>query len=115
MNQTKYIEKILTRFGMQDCKPQSMPCEMDINILNESNTEPADRTSYWVIVGSLTAAHPNICYAVTKLFQYSVKPNVEHFIRAKQVLCYFKGIITHSLVFNKSSTPLNLKGFCDAD
>lgn len=40
MNQTKYIEKIVAKFGIQDNKPRSMPCEMDINILDKSNAEP---------------------------------------------------------------------------
>ena len=30
MNQSRYIEKILSKFGMADCKLCSTPCEMDI-------------------------------------------------------------------------------------
>ena len=30
MNQSRYIKKILSKFGMADCKPCSTPCEMDI-------------------------------------------------------------------------------------
>ena len=30
MNQSRYIKKILSKFGMVDCKPRSSPCEMDI-------------------------------------------------------------------------------------
>ena len=30
MNQSRYIEKILSKFGKADCKPCSTPCEMDI-------------------------------------------------------------------------------------
>ena len=29
MNQSRYIKKILSKFGMADCKPRSTPCEMD--------------------------------------------------------------------------------------
>lgn len=31
---------------MQDCKPRSTPCEMDISILEESNAEPVDEKYY---------------------------------------------------------------------
>lgn len=31
MSQTKYVEKILGRFNMQDCKPRSTPCEQELN------------------------------------------------------------------------------------
>ena len=30
MNQSRYIEKILSKFGMVDCKPCSTTCNMDI-------------------------------------------------------------------------------------
>ena len=30
MNQSRYVEKILSQFGMADCKPCLTPCEMDI-------------------------------------------------------------------------------------
>ena len=30
MNQSRYIENILSKFGMADCKPHSTTCEMDI-------------------------------------------------------------------------------------
>ena len=31
MYQSRYIEKILLKFSMTDCKPRSTPCEMDFN------------------------------------------------------------------------------------
>ena len=37
MSQSRYIEKILSKFGMADCKPYSTPCEMDI-------TKTSDKT-----------------------------------------------------------------------
>lgn len=30
------------KFGIKDCKPQLIPCEMEIIIMGESNAEPAD-------------------------------------------------------------------------
>lgn len=45
MSQSLYIEKILSKFGI-DCKPQSTPCEMEIIIMDESNVEPADEKYY---------------------------------------------------------------------
>ena len=30
MNQSRYKENILSMFGMTDCKPRSIPCEIDI-------------------------------------------------------------------------------------
>lgn len=80
---------------MQDCKPQWMPCETDIKIVDKSNVKPTDKKYYWEIVGNLiyvmTATHLYICYIATKLLQYSAKPTMYQLIRAKQVLHYLKG------------------------
>lgn len=38
---------------MQVCKPRSMPCEIDSNLMDESNAEPVYRKYYREIVGSL--------------------------------------------------------------
>ena len=43
MNQSKYIENILNRFGMTDCKPKPTPCEIDANkIRYADSTELSD-------------------------------------------------------------------------
>ena len=42
MNQSRYIEKILSKFGMADCKPHSTPCEMDITKTSSLSTCEAE-------------------------------------------------------------------------
>ncbi len=54
MNQSKYVENILNRFGMRDCKPKRTPCEIDANkIRYADSTELSDSRLYREIVGSL--------------------------------------------------------------
>ena len=39
MSQSKFVEKILERFNMSDCKPTAVPCELGLNrasTVNES-------------------------------------------------------------------------------
>ena len=36
MNQTRYLEKVLERFKMKDCKPKSTPCEIGMNSYEQS-------------------------------------------------------------------------------
>ena len=51
-NQSRYIEKLLSKFVMADCKPHLTPCEMDItktsDKVNLINSKP-----YHEIIGSL--------------------------------------------------------------
>ena len=38
MNQTKYLEKILSKCGMMDCKPRATPCDFGANKVTELMT-----------------------------------------------------------------------------
>ena len=51
MNRSRYVEKILSKFGMADCKPRSTPCETDITKTSEVNL--IESKLYHEIIGSL--------------------------------------------------------------
>ena len=120
MNQKVFLNEVLSRFGMGDCKPRSTPCEVNVNKMStEGSVEVVDKRLYRKIVGSLiyamSATRPDLGYVVTKLSQHLAKPTSAHLTMAKHVLRYVKGTLDHSLVFRKSSEPLKLTGYCDAD
>ena len=81
MNQSRYIAKILSKFGMADCKSRSTPCEMDIKKASDE-ADLKDSKSYCEIIGSLiyimVAKRPDICYTVTRLSQDLAKPDSFH-------------------------------------
>ena len=37
MNQNQYVERILSKFKMSDCKPKAVPCELGTNKACETN------------------------------------------------------------------------------
>ena len=120
MNQSRYIQKILERFGMTDCHPVKTPC--DISFTNTSRVESqdlADGRLFREIVGSLiyimTATRPDLSYVVTKLSQFMVQPTKCHLTAAKRVLRYLKGTLDKQLVFTKSDNLVELIGFSDSD
>ena len=118
MDQSRFVENILNKFEMQNCKPRLSPCEEGLNKVIDENSDLADSKLYRQIVGSLiyimTATRPDLCFVVNKLSQYMSKPTVTHLTMAKHVLRYLKGTIDHCLTFRKSD-KLGLVGFCDAD
>ena len=70
MNQNQYVERILSKFKMSDCKPKAVPCELGANKACETNGSEYKNTSlYREIVGSLiylmTCTRPDLCYVVT--------------------------------------------------
>ena len=56
MNQFWYIEEILSKLGMTNCKPCSTPYEMDIKKTSD-NVYLIDNKPYREIIGSLIIYH----------------------------------------------------------
>lgn len=97
MNQKTYIERILERFGMSECRPRSTPCEIkiDTSICEQYDKhEPVNPREYREIVGSLiyamTCTRPDISWVVSKLSQTLAQPKREDLVTAKHVLRYLK-------------------------
>lgn len=121
MNQTKFIDKLLLRFRVEECTPKCTPCNVtSATIDSDKNSQVlADPKLYREIVGSLiylmTCTRPDICYIVSKLSQFLSNPTYAHLNLSKHVLKYLKGTRCQSIQFTKTAGHLNLVGFCDAD
>lgn len=115
LSQTKYASDLLTKAGMQDCKPSLSP----------SSAKPAQFTPnpefhdvHWfrTIVGSLqylTLTKPEIAFAVNLACQHMHNPKYSNFVAVKRILRYIKGSLLQGLIF--SPGPLQLTAFSDAD
>ena len=119
MSQTKYVSKMLDKFDMSECKPKSMPCEIDVNNILREVSEPLDNPKLFrAIVGSLiyvmTCTRPDLCYVVTMLSQHMANPKVIHLSLAKHVLRYLKGTINYGLTFSRVK-DVEIIGFTDSD
>jgi hypothetical protein len=88
VSQTAYIDMMLAKFRMADCKPVLTPME---GILTKTNREDIKPDSeYLKLVGSLLYAalvtRPDIAFAVQLLGKHLQGSNEEHWIAAKRVL-----------------------------
>jgi hypothetical protein len=120
MNQRQYIEKILLKFGMADCKPKPTPCVLgNEKVSEEESPVLEDPGEYRAMVGSLiyvmTGTRPDLCYIVTKLSQKMSKPTIANLDMAKHVLRYLRGTSEQGLTYRKSNQLLKLNGFSDSD
>ena len=90
MNQIKYVGMVLERFNVSNCKPRTTPCEIKMDLRN--NSDPVDSRNYCEIIGSLiylkTCTRPDLSYAVGKLSQYLSEPRQQHWVAAKHILEY---------------------------
>src|SRR5208282_775910 len=123
ISQRRYIERVLERFGMQDCKPAHTPLPINIRLRKrdydpDNPDPPADQTLYREIVGSLNHpaqwSRPDVTSAISKLSQYLHNPSVNHLTAAKHLLRYFKGTIHLRQVYSANQSP-KLVGYADAD
>ena len=117
MNQSHYLKKVLSKYGMDNCKPKATPSEQKLNFSDD--LEIVDVIKYREMVGSLvyamTCTRPDLCWIVTKLSQYLSKPTVNHHTAVKRVLRYVSATLDYELCFKCSHESLKVFGFSDAD
>ena len=57
MHQRNYIERVLKKYGMDECKPVATPADMNVKLLKDDGvSNEVDCTVYQAMVGSLLYA-----------------------------------------------------------
>ena len=118
MSQEKYINKILQRFNMSECRVRDTPCEQKLEYSNDA-VKMTDIRMYREAVGSLiyltTCTRPDLSFVVSRLSQYLAEPTEEQWVTVKHVLRYLKGTADKGLTFRRSTENLGIKAYSDAD
>lgn len=118
VTQKRYIEKILERFNMQECRIRETPCDQKLEY-SEDVPKMLDVKKYREAVGTLiyltTCTRPDLCFVVSKLSQHFADPTDEHWVTVKHVLRYLRGTADKQLCFRKSNEDLGLRAYSDAD
>ena len=120
LNQSLYINNILTRFGMSDCAPRTLPCDPSIHTILRNKSKPMkDKTLYRELVGSLIylmyCTRPDITFVVNILSQFMSDPMDIHMNIARGVLKYLKYTIHFDLKYVNTQNELRLIGYTDSD
>ncbi len=120
INQAKYVESVLNRFRMQDCKSVSTPLEVGTTFHKRTDIEePFDKHEYQQAIGCLTylstATRPDIAAAVSILSAFMSNPSMEHWAGIKRILRYVKGTLNHGLKFTGNGDDHELYGYSDAN
>ncbi len=118
MSQHMYVEKILERFDMQNCKSRATPCEQKLNCTDNAEVM-SDVRKYREAVGSLiylaTCTRPDLSFVVSKLSQYFTRPTVEQWNTVKRVLRYLKGTQNKELCYSKGANENMIHAYSDAN
>ena len=118
ITQKKYLEGVLKKFDMENCKPVSTPLEFGKKYEELSkDDERFDKQMYQRAIGCLTYAatisRPDLSTAVSVLFMSN--PGIEHWKGVKRVLRYVRGTLDIGLVYYGNDTSTVLTGYSDAD
>nr|KAJ0209067.1 hypothetical protein LSAT_V11C400185590 [Lactuca sativa] len=115
LSKSHYIEKIMTKFQHLNIKEFNTPFDSSVKLKVNSGRALA-QLEYASAVGSMMYAthctRPDIAFAVSKLSQYTVNPETEHWKAVGRVLGYLKRTSTFELTYLSSNGIL--EGYSDA-
>ena len=123
LHQTKYIDKILHRHGMQDARPSLTPLDPNTRLVSspkvtttEPNAKSVDLELYQSAVGSLMYAmlgtRPDIAYTVGLVSQFNHSPQPEHWVAVKRIFRYLAGTRELKIQYGSSN---HSGAYSDAD
>ena len=117
ISQEKYVDDLLKKFNMQDCKPLATPMAMNKKLSKDDGQNKVDATVYRSLVGSLiylTNSRLDIVHAVSIVSRFMSNPSKAHFAAAKRILRYVKGTKDFGILY-EADRDFNLTGYTDSD
>ncbi|KAG0154312.1 hypothetical protein PDIDSM_1692 [Penicillium digitatum] len=107
LSQADYVEKILVRFGLENCKPVVTPMdEKQALIPFEGTATKGQIHEYQTKIGTLiwlmVSTRPDISFAVIKLAKHAKNPSDVHFQALKRVFRYLTGTKLLTISFHPS-------------
>lgn len=124
LDQSDYIQRIIQRFGMQNCNVVTTPIDINVKLNKDMSPKCNDEINemrdvpYQEAVGSLLYAaqgtRPDIAFAVNVASRYNNNPGKQHWNAVKRIFSYLKGTSDFKLRY-VSSKNSKMIGFSDAD
>ena len=123
LSQATYIDKVFTRFSIQNSKKGLMQTRHGIILSKKlfpstpQEEEDIRHVPYASAVGSLMYAilctRLDICYSVGVASRFQSNPGLDHWIAVKHILKYLRRTRDYMLVY--SGDDLKIQGYTDSD
>jgi len=104
ISQSKYIESILKKEGLERANPVTMPLDPNAPLVPNPEGNIGDHSnSFTRLLGELqfiaNATRPDIAYAVNRLASYMANPSIQHVGALKRILWYLSGTKNLGIVY----------------
>ena len=117
--QSKYIDTLLQRFNLEDCKPIATPMETGLRLSLHDAGDAFDAVLYQQAVGCLIylcITQLDIQFVVSQMSRFMHCPGVKHWQAVKRIFRYLSGTQSLGLFYPKGgSLPPDLHAFSDSD
>jgi hypothetical protein len=126
LSQKSYIEKVLEKYNLSNCKYVATPFASHFKLssrqclVTEDDKQHMPRVPYSNVVGNLMYAmictKPDLAHAVSVVSRFMHNPGKEHWNAVKWILRCLKGTSHFGLLFDKNSVKkIGVMGFVDTD
>jgi hypothetical protein len=128
LNERKYVETILQRFNMQECKPVKVLIPVGVKLSADQcpkTREEEEDMSYvpyvstvGILMYAIVCTRPDIAYVVGFFSSYMSKPRKEHWTVVKRVFRYLCGTSSYGLCYQGRqilNRVVDIHGFLDVD
>uniref|UniRef100_A0AAV1U9M7 Reverse transcriptase Ty1/copia-type domain-containing protein n=1 Tax=Peronospora matthiolae TaxID=2874970 RepID=A0AAV1U9M7_9STRA len=115
--QRRYVDDILKRFGMDDCKAVAGPVDMSSRLVSSDAATKVDapfREAVGALMHLTTATRPDIAFAVGYVSRFMENPQEEHWVAVKRFFRYLQGTKMHGICY-KPNAKIDFRGYSDAD
>ncbi|KAJ4865181.1 reverse transcriptase (RNA-dependent DNA polymerase) domain-containing protein [Trichoderma breve] len=120
INQRRYAEQVLKRFGLEEITPAKTPMAANTILRRErDHVAAADlKNRYQSMVGSLmwlsNMTRPEMAYATNYCARFTANPNQQHMDATLHVMAYLAETLDSGLFYPRG-TNVNIVGYSDAD
>ena len=127
INQHRFINRILTKFGFDKCNPTATPshASMKLSVTMHTDNDIHDTAMidvpYREAVGSLMylmiGPRPDIAFSVSMVSRYIEAPTIQHWNCVQQIFRYIRGTPNININYGHPSPTSTsvITSYCDAD
>lgn len=119
LDQGVYLNSVLKKFNMDQCKPNKIPIEIKLDHIELDKKLEGNKpcqSAIGCLMYAMLCTRPDLCFCVNLLSRYQTKNNLLVWTLIKRVLRYVKGSLDLKLYFKKKDSDKVeiLTGYADS-